>query len=119
MSITQLLLMVFLIFALSRVLLRFKSSEVSLNGLIFWSFVFGLAILVVIFPKIASTVAQTLGIGRGADAVVYVSITLLFYLVFRLYVYLQDVKYKITELVQKLALKGNDRLKNDKKTSKN
>jgi len=104
-SITQIILCVFLLFALSRVYLRFKSGEVSWRGLIFWGILFSTAVVVVIFPDLSSTVAIKLGVGRGADAVIYTSIVLLFYLVFRLYVYIQDIRYEITELVKKLALK--------------
>lgn len=117
-SIIQLLLFLFLLFALSRVYLRFKSGEVSGRGLIFWGTIFILAISVVLFPDLSTQVARTLGIGRGTDAVVYASIVLLFYLVFRLYVYLQDIHYEITELIKKLALK-DIKHKNDKKTPKN
>jgi len=67
--------------------------------------VFGSAIVVVLFPSLSGAVAKFMGIGRGVDAIVYTSITLLFYLVFRLYVYLEDIRHEITDLVRKLALK--------------
>lgn len=115
-SITQLFLTVFLLFALSRVVLRYKSSELSLFGFLFWSGVFGAATVVVLFPGITSGVAAALGIGRGADAVVYLSVSLLFYLVFRLYIFVEDLRHDITEIVKRIALKDTDK-KNDKKSS--
>lgn len=66
---------------------------------------FGSAIVIVLFPSLSGAVAKFMGIGRGVDAIVYTSITLLFYLVFRLYVYLEDLRHEITDLVRKLALK--------------
>lgn len=113
-SYIQIALFIFLLFALSRVILRFKSKEVSWRGLIFWSLLFSSAMVVSIFPDISSKIAGVLGIGRGADAIIYASIVLLFYLVFRLYVYIQDVHYEISDLVKKLALKDID----DKQSSK-
>ena len=110
-SITQVALCIFLFFALSRVFLRFKSKEVSWRGLIFWSFLFSSAMVVTVFPDISTRAAKALGIGRGADAVIYTSIVLLFYLVFRLYVYIQDIHYEISDLVKKLALKDIDEKK--------
>lgn len=112
-TLTQLLLTVFLLFALSRVMLRFIGGALSFFGLLFWSALFGSSIVVVLFPRITGAIAQLVGIGRGVDAVLYASITLLFYLVFRLYIYLEDIRQEITQLIQKLALKE----KNDKKTS--
>lgn len=106
-TITQIIITFFLLFALSRVYLRFKGGEVTLFGFFFWTILFGSAMLVVLYPGLSSDFAKALGIGRGADAIVYASIILLFYLVFRLYVYIQDIRYEITELVKKLALKEN------------
>lgn len=105
MSITQILLAAFLLFAQSRVYLRFKSGETALTGLFFWSIIFVPALVFVTFPNLLSKVASITGIGRGVDAVVYPAIALLFYLVFRLYVYLEDLRHEITELVTKIALK--------------
>ncbi len=113
-TITQIILSIFLLFALSRVYLRFRGGDVSLIGFIFWTCLFGSAVLIVLFPSFSGAIARFMGIGRGVDAVIYTSIVLLFYLVFRLYIYLQDIRQEITELVQKLALKENE-----KKSSKN
>jgi hypothetical protein len=115
-SITQIFLTLFLLFAASRVFLRFKGGDLSLFGFLFWSGLFGSAIIFVLFPNISSEVAKLLNIGRGVDAILYVSITLLFYLVFRLYIYLEDIRHDITELIQKLAMK--EIKKNGKKPTK-
>jgi len=113
-TITQLVLSLFLLFALSRVFLRFRGGNLSLFGFLFWSGLFSSAIVVVLAPKLTSTIAIILGIGRGADAIVYSSIVILFYLVFRLYVYLQDVRHDISNLVKEIALK--EARKNAKKS---
>lgn len=109
MTITQVFLIIFLLFALSRVIVRFKSSEITVPGLIFWSGIFGVAIIAVAFPQLTSSVANAAGIGRGADAVVYISIALIFYLVFRLYVYIQDVRREISDMVGKLAIREHEK----------
>jgi len=115
-SLIQIVLVIFLFFALSRVVLRFKGGVVSLTGLMFWSSLFALAIVAVLIPDITSRIARAAGIGRGADAVIYASIVLLFYLIFRLHIFLEDIKSDITEIVRKLALK-DIKSKNAKKTS--
>ena len=107
-SITQTVLLIFLLFALTRVILRFRGSTLSFTGLIFWSAIFGMAMVGVLFPILTSQVANFLGIGRGVDAVIYTSIVLLFYLVFRIYIYIEDLRREITELVKKIALKETD-----------
>ncbi|MBM3282896.1 DUF2304 family protein [Candidatus Gottesmanbacteria bacterium] len=117
-TLTQIFLFSFLLFALTRVILRLKSGELSLFGFIFWSGIFGLAMVVVLFPGITSNVAKILGIGRGADVIVYISVSLLFYLVFRLYIFIEDIRHDITELIQKLALRDINENKKSKSKQK-
>jgi len=104
-SITQFFLTLFLLFASSRVLLRFRGGILSFFSFIFWISLFGFALLLVLFPIVSGSIARFLGVGRGADVVIYVSITLLFYLIFRAYIFLEDIKHDITEIVKKQALK--------------
>lgn len=100
----QLLLSIFLIFALSRVVLRFKEGKVQVGQFLFWIGVWGLAFFTIFYPDFTSYWAQLLGIGRGADAILYASVIMLSYLVFRLYVYVEDVRHDITTLVREIAL---------------
>ncbi len=75
-----------------------------MRSFIFWSGVFFTAVIGILNPSLTSKLAFFFGIGRGADIVVYLSIALLFYLVFRLSIALEDVRHEITELVRKLTL---------------
>lgn len=76
-----------------------------MRGLIFWTCIFGLGFTAELFPNLTTEIAQKAGITRGVDAVVYTSIALLFYLVFRLYVYLEDIRKEITTLIRMIAIK--------------
>lgn len=95
----------FLLFAVSRVLLRLKDGSLALNNFIFWTSIFVVALIGVIRPELTTLVAQKLGINRGSDVVVYASILLLFYLIFRTNILLENLRHDLTELVRKLALK--------------
>ncbi|PIP87851.1 hypothetical protein COW80_03515 [Candidatus Beckwithbacteria bacterium CG22_combo_CG10-13_8_21_14_all_01_47_9] len=95
----------FLLFAVSRVLLRLKDGTLALNNFIFWSGLFILALIGVIRPELTSLAADKLGINRGSDVVVYASILLMFYLIFRTNILLENLRHDLTELVRKLALK--------------
>ena len=116
MTLIQILLILFLLFALSRVYLRYKSMEISSSSLIFWGGVFTFAIIIVSLPSLTTRLAQVLRIGRGVDVVVYASIVLLFYLIFRLYIYLQEIRNDITDLVREISLK-NKKEKNGKSST--
>jgi hypothetical protein len=100
----QIIVLAFLAFAFSRVYLRVKSGQISWGMFFFWSLIWVMAILTTLKPEITSILAKKFGIGRGIDAAIYLSIVVLFYLVFRLHVYLEDLNHKITKLIREISL---------------
>jgi len=100
----QILLVAFSIFVLWRVFLRFRQKELSLGWFIFW-IIFWLAVIVVVaLPQTTEVVASWLGVGRGVDVAIYVSIVILFYLVFRMFIKIQKIEQNITELTRGKAI---------------
>jgi hypothetical protein len=61
------------------------------------------------FPDLTSRVAQAVGVGRGADVVVYLAVILLFYVIFRIYLRLDRMERDITVLVRRLAVDEAER----------
>lgn len=102
----RILLSLFFIFALSRVWMRFRSRSLALLGFVFWTGLFGTGLLTMVFPEITILAANYLGIGRGVDFIIYVSIAILFYLVYRLYVFLDDIRNDIAKIIRELALRS-------------
>ena len=96
---------VFVTFAVSRALLRAKDKKIGLGELFFWLAIWTGLIFVVFFPDFTTYIASLLGIGRGVDVVIYMSIALLFYMIFRLYVKIDEMEKEITKLVREIALK--------------
>jgi len=109
MEIIQIIIIIFALFALSRVFLRFKDNKLTRNEFIFWVLVWVAIIIVSIIPSITGVLSHKLGIGRGIDLLIYLSIIVLFYLMFRLYVKLESVEKEITALVRRVALDKKDR----------
>ena len=110
----QLLITIFLLFAFSRVLLRFREGKIGLGALIFWSAVWILASIGVLNPEYTTLIARKLGIGRGADAIIYIALLLVFYLVYRTNVQIENLRHEITELTRKVALQQSGRNKKRK-----
>ena len=100
----KIIAVVFVLFVSSRAFLRFKDKKISIAELLFWLCVWFSLIFVVFFPDLASKMANIIGIGRGADFILYFSIAMLFYLIFRLYVKLEETEREITILVRELAI---------------
>lgn len=100
----QIILSLFLLFALSRVLMQLRQGKLTVGTFLFWSGLFIFALTGVLNPEFTQSVAQLLGIGRGADVAIYTSIALLFYLIFRLSIAIEETRREITELVRRIAL---------------
>jgi len=77
-------------------------------GTAFWMFFWVLADVVVFFPDSTTLFANRLGIGRGSDLITYVSLALVFFVLFRLHVKLHEIQRDITSLVRKDALEDRD-----------
>lgn len=100
----QIVLLIFTLFAISRVYLRAKEKVLTPRTSIFWFLIWLVASTGIILPKTTSNLAQIFGVGRGVDVIVYLSLVLLFYLIFRIYVMIEDVRHEITFLIRQIAL---------------
>ena len=103
------LILAFIAFVLWRTVLRFQNKDITGRELgiwlIFWVFV-SLATLV---PQQTDVMAQFLGVGRGADLLVYLSIIALFFVVFKIIVKLEKIDRDITKVVRQTALEDKDK----------
>lgn len=100
----QIVLLIFTLFAISRVYLRTKEKLLTPKTSIFWFLIWLAAATGIILPTTTSNLAQIFGVGRGVDVIVYLSLILLFYLVFRIYVMIEDLRHEITFIVRQAAL---------------
>ena len=101
----QWLIILFAIFALSRTLLRFYDKKLNIIGVLFWSILWVSVIVVAILPQTTTIFAKMTGVGKGIDFLTYVSIIVLFYLVFRLYIHIEKINEDITNLTKNIALR--------------
>lgn len=101
----QFILLVFIVFAASRAVLQFKGGMIRFGAMLFWLGIWAVAVVAIFYPESTTRFAKLLGIGRGVDVILYVSIAILFYLVFRLHVYLEDIRSEISTLIREISLK--------------
>ncbi|MBI4918742.1 DUF2304 family protein [archaeon] len=99
------IILVFALFAWSRAILRFKDNKLNTSEFIFWSIIWLGVSLLALNPELAGLVSFKIGIERPVDLVIYLSIILLFYLIFRMYVKQDKIEQEITELVRELSLR--------------
>src|SRR3989338_3199230 len=98
MMVIQVLIILFAVFALARAVSRYREGRLPRPWLAFWVLFWFVVVFVTLSPKVADKIAHIVGVGRGADFVLYVSVAALFYLVFRLFVKIEDVERDVTRL---------------------
>lgn len=104
--IVQVILIILILFPISRVFLRFKDGQLTPPFFVFWLTVWTTALIILIFPSLTTKIARTVGINRGIDVVVYLSIAVLFYLVFRIYVSIENIRKEISDVVRTVSYKN-------------
>lgn len=109
MNIIQGLLIVFAAFGLAAAVSRWRRGNLSFRQWLPWACLWiGMAV-VALRPETASGLAHRLGVGRGADVVVYLALVAVFYLLFRMLARLEEHERHLTKLARELALKDLNR----------
>ena len=105
MPVIQILIVAFAVFALSRAIARFRAGELGIKRLLLWLILWTAVAVAAILPQTTSWVAARLGVGRGVDAAIYLSLLFLFYLVFRIFLRLEKIEHDLTLVVREAGLK--------------
>ncbi len=104
MLIVQIFFVLFALFSLSRVFVMVRKRQLSFAlgslAIVVWASV----IVFSLQPEWLNHIARIVGIGRGVDTAIYISIVVLFYLVFRILVRLEKMEDQVTTVVRKNAL---------------
>jgi hypothetical protein len=100
----QLLILFFVLFAVVSVFRRLVKKEISRGVATGWLALWVLICIAVLLPRTTEWVAEMLGVGRGVDAVMYLSIVVLFFLQYRTLLRMEKMEHAITEAVRRDAL---------------
>lgn len=100
----QIFLIAFSAYAIARSFKQYFHRQVSKYWVAVWSVLWLTVAAVALMPQATDRVAAFAGVGRGADLLVYLAVTLLLYAVLRLMVRQQKMSEEITELVRKIAI---------------
>ncbi len=109
------LFLIFVLFALSRVIYRLVKKDTTWPRAVFWLILWVAIGAAVSYPQQTDYLASQLGVSRGADLLVYTSVLTLFYLVYKILGRLEKIDHHLTALSRELALRSP--LKNQNKNS--
>lgn len=102
-------ILIFVVAALSKVWLIFRRGQLRRGPLFSWTIIWLTVAVAALVPDLSSRLARWVGIGRGADLLVYSSVLVLFYLVFRLIIKQSYLEQEIADIVQHIALRQADK----------
>lgn len=107
----QFLLLLFVLFLLTRVVVRYRSREIRAREFFFWLLFWVGGGVVIAWPEAANRIADAVGVGRGVDVVIYFALLFIFYVLFRLVARIDRIERDLTLLVRRKALEENDNAK--------
>lgn len=100
----QIIITILVIIAWSVIIKRKSENKLSFGQAATW-FIMWLIILIVFwYPESTSYLATSLGIGRGADLIIYAAILVMFYMLFRMYLRVDKINAEITKVVRKVGI---------------
>jgi hypothetical protein len=102
-TLVQFLVLLFALFAWSRALLRLRDKDISVGEFGFWTIIWMGTIFLALFPEILDKLSKVLGTDY-VNLILYSSIILLFYMIFRIYVKIDSHSKEITRLVREIAI---------------
>jgi len=96
----------FSVFALSRVILRFREGRLSWGMMLLWSIAWLSVIAFVLTPTSFEALSKAIGIQRPLDFMLIAGVLLAYYLTFRVYIYLEELRSDLGKVVREVALEG-------------
>lgn len=104
----QLLIIAFSALIIFKITSSFKKREISFKMLLFWIGLWVMVLVVVLLPQTTGLLAKILGVWRGTDVMIYLSVVLIFYLLFKIFVKLQKIDSDITNIAREVALRDKN-----------
>lgn len=104
----QYVLLIIIIFIIWQTAVKFRRQAISLREFLLWLALWIAVGTAVLLPQVTIFLANYLGVGRGADLVIYASLIFVFYMIFRLFSRQNRIEKDISKIVEHLAVKNKD-----------
>lgn len=108
MIVFQLFASIFILFALWRIIQRYREKRLPKSEVVVWCCFWALISAAVWWPHGTDVLARAVGVSRGADLVFAASVALVFYLLFQLFSHVHQLQRDVTDLVRRLAIEAHE-----------
>ena len=98
------LILIFVMVMYFKLLMDLKKDKISLRRFLAWIFIWFALSVIAFFPQIVVFFSNLIGIERAKDLPIYLSIIILFYLLFRVGIKIEKIDQEITKMVKSIAL---------------
>ena len=105
MALFKVLFLFFVLIIIVRLAKRLKKRQIRVTNFLIWLFFWLMASTIVIYPESTDYLARLLGVGRGADVIMYLSLATIFYFIFYFPVRLHIMEGRIAKIVRSISLK--------------
>lgn len=107
----QIILSSVFVIAIGRVVGRYRSKDLSKRGAVLWISFWLCSLMMIMVPQhFIFAIAQLVGVGRGADLVIYSALVILFLIAFRVMVKQERLSRQLTEIARHIALNENKKV---------
>ncbi len=107
MSGAQFILSTIILFIVYKTLVSYRRKRLSTSFTAVWMILWIVLLFFIFEQSLSIRIAHSIGIARGVDLIIYLSIIFIYYLVYKLFVKINDIDKKITEIVRREALKNS------------
>jgi hypothetical protein len=109
MTIFQILILILIALVIYKATRRLLKKDLSFLLYLVWIGAWLFVAVFVVWPEILSRLAAFVGIGRGVDLTIYLSIFALFYFVFKISLRQDKMEKNLADIVRKIALTNVNR----------
>lgn len=102
--IIQVALLLFIVFVVSRIAVRFRAGDMTGREFGIWLVFWLVVATAILIPQQTDVIARMVGVERGADLLVYISVIVLFFVVFKVSVKLEKLDRTLTKIVRDDAI---------------
>ena len=103
----QILALIIILFFLFRLYIQKRKNEISKNEFLFWLLFWLFSVLAIVFIKKIDFLVASFGFSSsGINILLYLSILLIFYMLFKIRIKIEKQDRIITKIVREIALKN-------------
>ncbi|MDR2545293.1 MAG: DUF2304 family protein [Methanobrevibacter sp.] len=103
-GIYQILFIILAVLTIFFVLKIYNNGRISLKTTVLWVCLWIMLFVISLSPDSTTFLANRLGIGRGLDLLIIIGILGTYYLIFRLYLKIENINQNINKLVTEIAI---------------